>query len=74
MAAKPVVDGIEREHEGTLTVIRIDIQDPAGKEVGARYGFEYTPTFLLFSAQGEQVLRTVGAIDPAEVTRLLRGP
>jgi len=74
MAAKPVVDGIERAHAGSLDVIRVDVQGPAGKEIGARFGFEYTPTFLLFDSQGRQLLRIVGAIDPAKVDQLLRSP
>ena len=70
MAARPVVDGIERQHQGSLIGIRVNVQDPVGKEVGARYGFEYTPTFLLFDGQGRQIMRSVGAIDPAVVNRL----
>ncbi len=39
MAAKPIVDGIERLHEGKLKVIRLNIQEPAGEALLERYDF-----------------------------------
>jgi thioredoxin-related protein len=71
MAVKPVVDGIEQEHLGRLAVVRVNVQDPAGRTLGDRYGTVYTPTFLFFDSEGEVAWRTVGAIDPAEVRRSL---
>ncbi len=74
MAVKPVVDGIELENEGRLVVIRVNIQDEAGKALGEEYGFVYTPTFLFFDGDGTLEWRAVGAIDPAEVRRSLARP
>jgi hypothetical protein len=74
MAVKPVVDGIEREHEGKLVVIRVNVQDEAGKTLSEEYGFVYTPTFLFFDGSGTLEWRTVGAIDPAQVRRSLATP
>jgi thioredoxin-related protein len=74
MAARPVVDGIEREHQGRLIVVRIDVQDSVGREVAARYDFRVTPTFIFFDASGEERWRTFGAVDPLEVRRSLAEP
>jgi len=74
MAVKPIVDRLESEVEGRLTVIRLNVQDPAGRILGERYAVQYTPTFVLLDAEGNRVWRTVGAIDPAEVERTLEGP
>ncbi|MEE9216542.1 MAG: thioredoxin family protein [Anaerolineales bacterium] len=71
MAAKPIVDGIERVHEGKLTVIRLNIQDPAGEALLERYEFRFTPTFIFFDGAGEELQRWVGAIYSAEVRELL---
>lgn len=71
MAAKPIVDGIEREHSGSLEVIHLNIQEPAGSRLAGDYGAQYTPAFLLFDGDGEQLLRVVGAIDPAQVRAAL---
>lgn len=73
MAARPIVDRLESDYAGRLVVIRLNIQDPAGKILGERYGFKYTPTFVLLDAQGQQRWRTIGAIDPSEVQRTLDG-
>ncbi len=67
MAAKPVVDGIEREFQGRLQVIRLNVQEPVALQVARRYRFEYTPTFIFFDAQGTELWRTIGAVDPLQV-------
>lgn len=67
------MDGIERQHGDKLEVIRLNVQEPAGHVLGDRYGFEFTPTFVLFDARGEEIWRSVGAIDPEAIRRLLEG-
>jgi thiol-disulfide isomerase/thioredoxin len=71
MAAKPIVDRIEQMYTHRLIVIRLNVQDPASKTIMARYAFQYTPTFILFNAQGREILRRVGAIDADEIGPLL---
>ena len=71
MAAKPIVDGIERVHEGKLKVIRLNIQEPAGEALLERYDFRFTPTFIFFDGEGEELQRWVGGIYSAEVKELL---
>ena len=67
------MNGIEREFEGRLTVIHIDIFDPIGKELGKHFNFKYTPTFILFNSDGKELWRTIGSINPAEVRQSLDG-
>jgi len=71
MAAKPIVDGIERVHEGKLKVIRLNIQEPAGEALLERYDFRFTPTFIFFDEDGKELQRWVGGIYSAEVKELL---
>jgi len=71
MAAKPIVDGIERVHEGKLKVIRLNIQEPAGEALLERYDFRFTPTFIFFDENGEELQRWEGAILSTEVRELL---
>lgn len=68
------MDGIEQEHQGRLIVIRLDVQDPVGREIGERFRFRATPTFIFFDATGEELWRTLGAVDPLEVGRSLAEP
>jgi thioredoxin 1 len=71
MAAKPIVDGIEEEYQGKLTVIRVNVQEPETRPLLARYNFQYTPTFILFDGNGAEVYRSVGALIPEEIRRFL---
>jgi thioredoxin-related protein len=71
MTMKPIVDGIESEHRGRLTVIRINVQEQEFQPLLARYNFQFTPTFILFDGEGRELLRSVGSIDAEEVRRIL---
>lgn len=71
MAAKPIVDGIEEQNQGELSVIRLNVQDNSSQPLIERYDFRFTPTFILFDSGGEEVLRSVGAIDPQQVQDML---
>ena len=73
MAAKPIVDGIENEHAASLEVIKLNVQDPAAKALAEEFGFRYTPTFILFDPEGNEIRRWVGAVDSGEVRDLLAG-
>jgi thiol-disulfide isomerase/thioredoxin len=63
MSARPFLDRIEQENPD-LTVVRIDVQDPAASNILSEYDFQYTPTFIMFDPQGEELWRVAGAIDP----------
>jgi hypothetical protein len=60
---KPVVDRLEEELKDKLVVIRVNVQEDAGRSLAHSLGFEYTPTFILFDAQGQELWRQVGALD-----------
>ena len=60
---KPIVDGIEQEFEGQLLVIRLNVQEEIGRELAPVFGFEFTPTFIFFDAQGNELWRSVGSLD-----------
>ncbi len=74
MAARPIVDRIEREHAPQLVVIRMNVQEPAGRAIAERFGVRATPTFLLFDSQGTEVWRSVGIGDPTVVRQSLGAP
>ncbi len=61
------MDGLEAELGTRLQVLRVNIQDPAGRELAPIYGFQYTPTFIFFDARGRELWRSVGEVDPARV-------
>jgi thioredoxin-related protein len=65
------VDGIESEHTGKLLVLRVDVQDTAGKVLAQEYVILATPTFILFDGQGAELWRSFGRIDPEQVAATL---
>jgi thioredoxin-related protein len=71
MAAKPIVDGIEKEHQGRLSVIRINVQDEEFRSLLEQYNFQFTPTFILLDSSGRVIWRKVGSISSESVHRAL---
>ena len=65
------MDRLEERFAPELNVIRLNMQDAATEPVARLYGVQYTPTFVLVDGQGKVLLRSVGAIDPQAVERLL---
>jgi hypothetical protein len=61
------VDGLESELGPRLHILRVNVQDQVGRELAPVYGFEYTPTYIYFDAQGHEVWRSIGEIDAAKV-------
>jgi hypothetical protein len=72
MTVRPVVDAVEREFGDALQVIRVNVQDPAGRELARSYGFEFTPTFILFDGEGRELWRSIFVLDPARLRDLLQ--
>jgi thioredoxin-related protein len=69
---KPVVDGLEQELAGKLIFIRLNIQESVGRELAPVYGFQYTPTFILFDAQGNELWRQIGGLDAERVRQSVK--
>ena len=61
------MDGLEQELEGQVIFIRLNIQEEVGRELAPLYGFEFTPTFIFFDAQGNELWRSVGDLDSEKV-------
>lgn len=68
------MDGIERDVGDAAKVIRVELPTDFGRSIAARYGVEFTPTFLIFDARASLVRRThrVGDAETAELRRLAR--
>jgi thioredoxin-related protein len=61
------VDELELELANKVLFIRLNIQESVGRELAPVYGFEFTPTFILFDDQGNELWRSVGNLDPQKV-------
>ena len=54
---------------GAANVVRLRIQSPEGAAAAERYGFELTPSYALFDAEGKVVAR-FRSVDGATADRL----
>ncbi|MCB0120062.1 MAG: hypothetical protein H6634_15205 [Anaerolineales bacterium] len=61
------MDGLEQEVNGQVHFIRLNIQEQVGMELAPVYDFEFTPTFIYFDSEGNEVWRMVGDFDPQRV-------
>ncbi|MBI3167800.1 MAG: hypothetical protein HYZ22_04940 [Chloroflexi bacterium] len=61
------MDELELEVEDDILIIRLNIQESVGMELAPLYNFEFTPTFIYFDAEGNEVWRMVGDFDPQRV-------
>ncbi len=61
------MDELEQELGDKIFFIQINIQEEVGMELAPLYGFEFTPTFIYFDAQGNEIWRMVGEFDPQRV-------
>lgn len=57
------MDRLERELEGRADVVRLNVHDPVGQAFTRPLSFRFTPTFILFDGDGNEVWRAVGALD-----------
>ncbi|MFN2153294.1 MAG: thioredoxin family protein [Anaerolineales bacterium] len=69
---KPIVDELESEFAGKLEVIRLNVQSSVGRELAGQYDFRYTPTFIFFDAQGNELWRAVGQLKPEQVRAAMK--
>jgi len=60
LAAKPIVDGIEKDLQGKAEVVRLNAMGSPGSDIAARYGVMGIPTTLVFDGAGEVIHRQVG--------------
>ena len=78
ISIKPEVDKLEEElnnqisPEKQLHIVRLNIQEDAGRDLLSTYGFQFTPTFIYFDADGNEVWRLVGSFDPQKVRDSLK--
>jgi thiol-disulfide isomerase/thioredoxin len=72
LTAKPIVNGIEKDLEGTARVVRLDIGSDLGKSVAGRYGVTSVPALVVLDGSGEVVHRESGLPDREEVVSRVR--
>ena len=52
MAAKPVVDGFDKQLAGRVRIVRVDINSSNGKKIATKVGLDMVPTFIGYDGEG----------------------
>jgi thioredoxin-related protein len=55
-----MVNGLEKELEDQMQVLRLNILSPVGRTAASAYAVRAVPTFVLFDADGEMVYYQAG--------------
>lgn len=65
---KPIVDGLEQEFAGQVTILRLDADDPANNQLMEDLGLRGHPSFAVIDGQGNITARFFGP-QPVETLR-----
>ena len=65
------MNGLKEQFPGELRVINVDVQSALGRELVREYG-NFTPTFIFYDGQGNELWRSVGVLDADKVRQSLR--
>ena len=63
MAAKPMVDQLEKDYRSKLQVYRLSIDEEPGASLMSELNVLFTPTFILFDKLGNQISGSVLMLD-----------
>jgi thioredoxin-related protein len=69
---QPIVDGIQLQYAGVLTVYQLDYNQPADQRIAHAYAVRSHPVLLIIDRTGVQVARWSGIVSQAEVVLALR--
>ena len=73
LAAKPIVNGIEKDLEGKAKVVRLNMLSQVGKEVAGQFGVQSIPTTLVLDATRKEIYRHSGVPNRREVVAQVTG-
>ena len=65
------MDGIARELDGRLEVVRLDVSSAVGREAAAHFQVSALPTFVLVDGDGQPVLRLAGMPNRGQIVQEL---
>lgn len=68
-AVDRLVERLREDYPNAYNILRVDIHTPVGRELRARYGFSFTPEFVLFNRQGSEIWRAHVPPDAAQIAR-----
>ena len=53
LAARPIVDGLEKEWAQKVQFLHLEFRSRLGREMGRHFGIEHIPAFLILDGAGQ---------------------
>jgi thioredoxin-related protein len=72
VASKPIVDGIEKDYQGILRVVRLDARNSENRELAQSIGVQMTPTYVLFDAKANEIYRSSGTLNRSIIDEFVK--
>jgi thioredoxin-related protein len=72
VASKPIVDGIEKDYQGILRVVRLDARNSENRELAQSIGVQMTPTYVLFDAKTNEIYRSSGTLNRSIIDEFVK--
>ena len=61
------MDELENNLMDRIVIIRVNVQEEVGRELASVYELSFTPTFIYFDAEGNELWREIGGLDAQRV-------
>ena len=61
------MDELENNLMDRIVIIRVNVQEEVGRELASVYELSFTPTFIYFDAEGNELWREIGGLDAQQV-------
>ena len=60
------MNGLQEEWGEQVLVLQVNVNHKESRSLVEEFGGQFTPTFVLFDAAGQEVWRATGRLDPVE--------
>ena len=61
------MDELENNLMDRIVIIRVNVQEKVGRELAPIYNLSFTPTFIYFDSEGNELWREIGGLDIQQV-------
>lgn len=65
------MNGLQEEWSDQVLVLQVNVNLKESRPLVEEYNGSFTPTFVLFNKDGEEIMRSTGSIDAVETRQMV---
>ena len=69
----PIVDGLEADYGESVVFVRVNAGEGEGARLFRQLGLPGHPSYVIFSAEGQETFRTFGIVDSTSLHSAIEG-